>query len=606
MRKKSQEKREKGRVIANNIFMLRYLMRHAPLLVLGEFFFCFATSYPWTMAEVWLGKYVIDVVTSGENIGRIAYAVGVFAIVIIVAETGNNIFFEMYVNRKHEELFFQMQKELYYRAAKMDMSAYDDPKFYNDFVLAMESADEKAKSVLRMMKGLVSELVAIVSVAAIVASIDMTCFLLIILSGLLMLPLGSVISKMQVKRREALMPLERKNQYFMRLFYLPEYAKELRMNDVCGLIKKRYDENAADTHVKTHEFTGRLWKLMFCQETLPYGLIVGGAVVLLMGWKIIVKKEASAGDFVATFNGALTIGGTIQWLATWFSVRMRENGLFIEKFRKFVEYEPKITDGEKATAPEIPETISIENVSFRYEGNEGDSLENISMKIEPCSRIALVGYNGAGKTTLTNLLLRLYDVSSGSIKIGGVDIREQTLESHKKRFAAVFQDYRLFAASIGENVAMQSEYDSERVTRSLKSVRFDVEQKGGCEKVMLKEFDEEGLELSGGEAQKVAIARAFYKQCPYIILDEPSANLDPMAEYELNNAISEAARNKTVIFISHRLSTTRMADKIYMMENGSIAESGTHEELMALNGKYAEMFNIQAEKYREQKAGAYA
>ena len=209
----------------------------------------------------------------------------------------------------------------------------------------------------------------------------------------------------------------------------------------------------------------------------------------------------------------------------------------------------------------------------------------------------MVGYNGAGKTTLTNLLLRLYDVEGGSIEIGGRDIREETVYSHRNRFAAVFQDFQIFSATVGENVALDTEYDEERVWRALELAGFDKALPQGLQTILLREFDENGLMLSGGEQQKIAIARAFYKACPYIILDEPSANLDPISEYELNRAMMTGAENKTVIFISHRLSTTRHADKIYMMENGRIIESGSHEELMNKGGKYARMFNLQAEKY---------
>ena len=224
-------------------------------------------------------------------------------------------------------------------------------------------------------------------------------------------------------------------------------------------------------------------------------------------------------------------------------------------------------------------------------------LSHIDFEIKGKEKIAVVGRNGAGKTTLTNLLLRLYDVKAGSIKIGGRDIREETVESHRNRFAAVFQDFQIFSASVGENVALSKEYDEKKVLRALEAAGFNKELPDGVETILLREFDDNGLMLSGGEQQKIAIARAFYKQCPYVILDEPSANLDPVSEYELNHAMMTRADDKTVIFISHRLSTTKNADKIFMMEKGRIIESGTHQELMALGGKYAEMFNIQAEKY---------
>ena len=333
------------------------------------------------------------------------------------------------------------------------------------------------------------------------------------------------------------------------------------------------------------------------QETTIY--VIGYTLVLTLyiGYKTIVVGDMTAGDFVATFNGAVSLGGGILYL-TVYSVRwFTERSEMIDKYRKFLKTDNDICDGEHIAECGKPETITVKNITFSYEGNDKNSLDGISFEIKPYEKVALVGYNGAGKTTLTNLLLRLYDVSGGAIEIGGRDIREETVESHRDRFAAVFQDFQIFSASVGENVALSIEYDEERVWEALKAAGFDKELPKGLETILLREFDEEGLMLSGGEQQKIAIARAFYKDCPYVILDEPSANLDPVSEYELNHAMMTGAEHKTVIFISHRLSTTRNADKIFMMEKGKIIESGSHEELMNLNGKYAEMFNLQAEKY---------
>jgi ATP-binding cassette subfamily B protein len=220
------------------------------------------------------------------------------------------------------------------------------------------------------------------------------------------------------------------------------------------------------------------------------------------------------------------------------------------------------------------------------------------MTLHPKEKIALVGYNGAGKTTLTNLLLRLYDVTDGEILIDGENIKDFTVESHRNRFAAVFQDFQIFSATLGENVALDLDFDKDRANNALRHSGYNKKTPNGLDTQLLREFDDEGIMMSGGESQKVAIARAFYKNCPYIILDEPSANLDPVAEYNLNQAMIEAANEKTVVFISHRLSTTVNADKIYVMENGEIIEQGSHDELMAMNKTYSYMFNLQAEKYQ--------
>ena len=223
------------------------------------------------------------------------------------------------------------------------------------------------------------------------------------------------------------------------------------------------------------------------------------------------------------------------------------------------------------------------------------------MTIKSGQKIALVGYNGAGKSTLIKLLLRLYDVSSGEILFNGENVKNFTLNSYRNNFATVFQDFQIYAATIAENV-LSGEY----IEKNKKTVLTALSKSGFDHKLLslpddiftplTKEFDNDGTNLSGGEAQKIAIARVFAKPCDIIILDEPSSALDPISEYELNRTIMENS-DKTVIIISHRLSTTRNADMIYMLENGEIIEQGNHEQLIRIDGKYAEMFNKQAEKY---------
>jgi ATP-binding cassette subfamily B protein len=318
-----------------------------------------------------------------------------------------------------------------------------------------------------------------------------------------------------------------------------------------------------------------------------------------MGYKAIVTKDVSMGDFAATFNGAASISNSVFALTSQLAINVRENGLYVDKFRKFMNAKEKMISGEKTTVFTNPPVIKFENVSFKYPGTEKYVLRNINFEISPYKKIAFVGYNGAGKTTLTNLLLRLYDVTEGAITIDGVNIKEWDIKAYHKNFAAVFQDFSLFGATLGENVSMDDTPDKEKVANSLKAANFDRKLPNGTDSILLREFDDDGVSFSGGEAQKIAIARAFYKDCPFAILDEPSANLDPVAEHALNQSMSKAADKKTVVFISHRLSTTVMADEIFMLEKGEIIEHGSHEELMAQNGKYSYMFRLQAEKYSD-------
>lgn len=209
---------------------------------------------------------------------------------------------------------------------------------------------------------------------------------------------------------------------------------------------------------------------------------------------------------------------------------------------------------------------------------------------------------------MIKLLMRLYDVTQGEILLGDTDIREYASEEYRKYFGVVFQDYQIFAATIGENVKMDcvQEQDEAAMREALRQSGFEEKLNTlarGIKTNLTREFDKEGINLSGGEAQKVAIARIFPRNCNMVILDEPSSALDPISEYNVNQSMMEAAKDKTVVFISHRLSTTRNADRIIMLADGEIIEEGSHDELMKLNGKYAHMFNMQAEKYRQEQAG---
>lgn len=372
------------------------------------------------------------------------------------------------------------------------------------------------------------------------------------------------------------------------------------MNDVKPLLIDRYNDAADAVIDNQRKYVGKIDFVYFWQES---GVQVLGFMFLLplyLGYCVLKTKTLGAGDFVATFNGAFQIATSFSFLTVGVVRTFSERARLIEKYREFLGREKKIVDGDGVADLGEPKTIEVKDLSFTYPGNDEPTLKNINITINPKEKIALVGYNGAGKTTLTNLLLRLYDASEGGIYIDGEDIRNVTIDSHRDRFSAVFQDFQLFAATVGENVSMSPEVDCDRVQEALKHSGFSKQLDDGVDTLLLREFDDDGVMMSGGESQKVAIARAFYKKCPYIILDEPSANLDPVAEYNLNQAMIQAAKNKTVVFISHRLSTTVNADRIYVMEKGEIIEQGTHQELMAMNGTYAYMFNLQAEKYRRE------
>lgn len=596
--KKKSDKKSYG-VLSNTWYMLKLMFRISPGLVLGEIFEEVLSILPGKLISVIGIKYIIDEVQNGGDVKKILLGVGMMVGIMIFANIFSSIFYELYGHREREKMYLGIHSKLYNKAIELDLSKYDDPSFYADFILAIQTSSENIQFFLENIRHYVAEIVSFISISAVILTIDPVCLLIVFVFVFGFVPLGKYLGDLQMKRREAIIEKERKSDYFARLFYLQDYAGEIRTSGIKKLLFKRFDESVDDTYKTESKFLKKLEWGFFFQET---GIQVIGFMLALtayIGYQTLVTGKLGAGDFIAAFNGAVQIGASILYLTVYSIKTFTERSKMIEKYRIFLSSQSDMKDGEKIAPCDKPETLKIRNMSFRYDGSEEFSLKNINIEIKPYEKIALVGYNGAGKTTLTNLLLRLYDVTEGSIEVGSTDIRDVTVKSHRARFSAVFQDFQIFSATVGENVALEKDYDEERVWKSLAAAGFTKELPDGLDTILLREFDDGGMMLSGGEQQKIAIARAFYKKCPYIILDEPSANLDPMSEYDLNRTMMQASEEKTVIFISHRLSTTRHADRIIMMEKGNIIEVGSHEELMALGGKYAEMFTLQAEKYND-------
>lgn len=245
--------------------------------------------------------------------------------------------------------------------------------------------------------------------------------------------------------------------------------------------------------------------------------------------------------------------------------------------------------------------VEFKNVSFKYPGSEIWALKNVSMKFKVGSRLAIVGENGSGKTTFIKLLCRLYDPQEGEILLNGINIRKYNYRDYMNIFSVVFQDFQLISQPLGNNVAGSTNYDEEKVRKALIDAGFGERLETmpeGLNTQLYKDFTENGVEISGGEAQKIAIARALYKDAPFIILDEPTAALDPIAEAEIYAKFNDIAGDKTAIYISHRLSSCKFCDEIMVFHEGSVIQQGTHEMLVAEeNGKYYELWHAQAQYY---------
>ncbi len=313
--------------------------------------------------------------------------------------------------------------------------------------------------------------------------------------------------------------------------------------------------------------------------------------------------------------GAFGLGAVTQYVASIMKVSngmsslvaafgdMRNNAAFLELTYEFLDIPNNMYQGSLTVEKRRDRKYQVEfrNVSFKYPGSESYVLRNVNMKFEIGRRLAVVGMNGSGKTTFIKLLCRLYDPTEGEILLNGIDIRKYNYREYMDIFSVVFQDFQLFGLKLGENVASGVNYDRELVVDCLEKAGFSdrlAGMKNGTETYLYKDYDKDGVDLSGGEAQKIAIARALYKNAPFIILDEPTAALDPVAEAEIYSKFDQIAGDKTAIYISHRLSSCKFCDEIAVFHEGAVIQQGTHAELVAdVTGKYYELWHAQAQYY---------
>lgn len=549
--------------------------------------------------DVLMMKFIIDGVAEQIpliNIFLIIVFVGVLAIISSVIDS---YFSNVYYPKMDEHLKRKMQLLIIDKMKEYEISFFDNPSYYNQIILATNEAKDRPTWVWMTVCSLFKNLLTIGTLATIMALIDPLIMLFSIVAVGIDVLLKTLLTKLRYNYQMERQPIDRKKSYIERVFSMPQYAKEMRFTGISDLFKSIYEKSSA--HI-----------LGVIKEK-------GNKINLIdnIGWIISVVFTSLIMAYLAysIYIGKLTIGSFSVMLTATLSLRsmlsnviktipeFSQHSMYIENFKKFMTYVPTINESiEGVEINQFKHCIQLDDVSFEYE--EGNKvIDHISLKIKRGEKIAIVGHNGAGKTTLVKLLLRFYDSSSGSISMDDYNYQSLSVKDLRKKFGVIFQDYQYYSLTLAENVLMRectSDSDRELVIESLKkSGLYDKIESlpQGINTLLTKEFDNHGLVLSTGETQKLALARVFARDSDIVILDEPSSALDPLAEYEMHQNMLNAQVDKTVIIISHRLSTTIFADTICFIENGKIVEKGNHQELMKQNGKYAHMFHVQASSY---------
>ncbi len=602
-KKKDDTKQSVKTVFKNNWFLLKLCLAAAPGYVIFPVLDSIRNQVSIFFEHTVGIGYVLEAAEFGYPFRKVALVI----LILFLAITLGMVFTVWvgdYVREKQRpKIREKIKLMLYEKAQNLDLECYDNPKYYDEMVLAISEVDNQIERCATLLQNVTSGLATLITSAVYFLNRDKLSVLFAVIAFILSFAFSLAYNKVSYKIRVAKNPPERKREYVKRVFYLPDYAKELRLNPkVNDLLMKKFEEANKEVYDAEKKYAYKHFRLDYIKSYLTNDFVSDVLYISYLVMLSAVRHVLSFSAVAILFNNFGRLKRSLRVFTDTYPYAS-ETSLYVTRIRKFLEYETKIV-AEGDLVPEKGESRSLEvsGLTFGYNPDTEPILKDISLTIHQGEKIALVGYNGAGKTTLVKLLMRLYDPQSGEIKLDGNNIKDYEVEKYRNSIGVVFQDFHIFAGTVSDNVVMNGEtdHDMERVNRALEESGLlprVKEMPDLTDTQLTTEIMEKGVNLSGGEAQKLAISRVFYQQAGLMILDEPSSALDPIAEYQLNHAMIEATKDKTVIFISHRLSTTRLADRIIMLEKGRIVETGTHEELLKANGKYAQMWKVQAGAY---------
>jgi ABC-type multidrug transport system fused ATPase/permease subunit len=548
-------------------------------------------------------RFILQELMEGKQLKRLIATLIAFFLIGAIVGYGKAYLNQAYFPRL-VFIRFEFMKKHNLKCMETDYKNTENPDFLNDKETAFRCLDNNNNGIEGMMHRLYflgGNLLAIFGYITIISMLNGYVLLYLTINMLISYYFTYRVRKYEHEKKDEISENDRRSSYIYNLMYDFAYGKELRIYGlsewIAGLFQQ-YKDRRLTTHKKIKWKGFRAGMIDVLLLVLREGIIYTYLIYL------VLKGRLSIPDLTMYF-------GAIASFAEWFNkiindlAHIRAQNLDINDFRKFVEH-PEEEEGERLKLPEGPYEIEFRNVAFHYPNSETYIYKNLNLTIPFGQKLAIVGHNGAGKTTFVKLLCRLYEVTEGEILLNGININRFDKEEYAKLFSAVFQEVKILAFSAGENIAL-----TEKDKIDLDRMRLAMEQAGIAEKIsslphgadtsLLKFLDDEGVELSGGENQKISIARALYKNGPIMVLDEPTAALDALAEYNTYLNFNKMVENKTAIYISHRLASTVFCDTIAMFEQGEIVEYGSHEELLAKKGKYFDMFETQAKYYRQEE-----
>lgn len=503
-----------------------------------------------------------------------------------------------------EKVVLEVKKQIMFKSRQIDLASFDNAAFYEKMENAEREAGHRPLHILTETLGIISSVIELASFLVVLLSASRLSWItfVVILVSVPSAVVNFVYRRKNFQYMRFSSKERRQMHYFSGILVDKDLVKEIRLYDLADSFIGCYF-SAFRTYFKG------LRKLILNESAwhILFSLLTGGTNLIFY---IIIAKQVFTGDILigdyTLYTGAIAsvvtcIGTLIASTGTVY-----EGTLFIDNLIAFMnEKQTVVPSSQPAETVKYgaPHTVEFVNVSFRYPNTRRDVLKNVSFTIQPGETLALVGLNGAGKTTLIKLLTRLYDPTAGQILLDGKDLKCYDVKSLYRTFGIIFQDFGKYALTVEENIRLGDIHRDapmevvEYAARQSTAGEYIENMPRGYETPLMRIFEPDGLELSVGQWQKLAIARAFYADSDIMILDEPTASLDPMAEQEIFNQFDRLRNNKTTVFVSHRLSSATIADKILVIDDGNLIEIGSHSELMARKGKYFELFTTQSKRY---------
>ncbi len=580
-------------------FLVKIYLQYAK----GWFFVvCLSTLLFPLMAyiDVVILRDAVDFLGSGQELFVAIRTMLVWLAVYIGIVILNSVL-ELYLGENMNTIISnKINRKIYTQVLKTDYRYFDRTDFYNDYTWTLNSFYSQTFSSVQMIWQFLMFLFTIGTIGTLMLSMDWVVLVLVVVSVVISVVIKNVLNKEDFdKKKESLLP-QRILGYVQRVFYIKDYAMGIKTTGVKKLLLEKYDESTAELSDVIKKHRGKVTLLSVLNGAAVYGIKVATVLYLVIQ---VYNNNITLGEFTALFYASINLKSQLDQFGGLIN-RMKNLNLYTDSIREFFALPSEIENSEDGELlDDRPLSLRFDNVGFRYHEDSDAVLNGIDFSVEPGEKVAIVGRNGVGKSTIAKLILHLYKPSTGNIYVNNKPIDSYDVCDLRKHIGAAFQDSMLYAFNVKENIAVYNENISENELNSILSeTGLDgvlKKNKASYNSALTRELDDNGIELSGGEQQLIAVARVLTKKFGLLVFDEPSSSLDPIKEHDLSKMIMEGTGDATVILISHRLSSVRSADKILFIENGKVIECGSHSELMKLNGKYCEMYNIQAEGYLE-------